>query len=170
MRISTEIHPIWERLSTSWLFKFHCKQTFCKCTQMEMNTMQSGNVNCIRKGRGWGLDLTLCSRNHMQAWTRSLRGVPSGLQRLAPTVGKQAEGDTTTSGSHKLWSVFWLSKQLWDRFRPNDEEVKIPHPLCWLFFDPISSFFMWEYPQPRCDGYFFLYSFKYLLLSWIVAW
>lgn len=68
--------------------------------------MQSENVNCIRRGRGWGMDLTLCSRNPMKvacagvnqviAW-RSLR-----VPRLVPTVGKQAEGDTTTSGSHKL--------------------------------------------------------------------
>lgn len=128
MRISTEIHPIWERLGTSWLFRFHCKQTFCECSQMEMNTMQSGNVNCIRRGRGWGWDLTLCSKNPLRS------------PRLAPTVGKHAEGDTMTSGSHKLWSAFWLSKWWWDRFRPNDEDVKIPHPLCWLFFDPINSF------------------------------
>lgn len=171
MRISTEIHPIWERQGTSWLFRFLCKQTFSECSQMEMNTMQSGNVNCIRRGRGWGWDLTLCLRNPMEVegvnqvieW-RSLRS-----PQLVPTVGKQAEGDTTVSGSQKLWSAFWrLSNYGIDlglmmrRWRTLTRSVG--------FLQPNQFFFMWEYPQPRCDGYFFLYSFKYLLLSWIVAW
>lgn len=49
---------------------FIANKHFCKGSQVEMKAMQSGNVNCTIRGRGWGLDLNPMIKKHHESCMR----------------------------------------------------------------------------------------------------